>query len=217
MSTTQIIWTVVIAVAAYFIGGLSPALLISRTVAGKDIREIGSGNAGATNVMRSMGVRYGILTFGLDVLKGVVPTLVALLCIDRHTAYAPSFPYAPYAAYLAGFMVIVGHTFPLLLGFRGGKGVATSAGMFFVLQPLVTAVLLLLALGIMFATAYVSLGSVVSFALMPFTGFLIPAVGWHFGVFSLFVAVLVLWKHRENIERLIKGTENRIDPKKLKK
>jgi acyl phosphate:glycerol-3-phosphate acyltransferase len=215
MNTTQIILTVVIAVAAYFIGGLSPALLISRTVTGKDIRETGSGNAGATNVMRSIGVRYGLLTFLLDVLKGVIPTLIAKLCIDQFAHY--STPNASYAAYLAGFMVILGHTFPLLLGFRGGKGVATSAGMFFVLQPLVTAVLLLLALGLMFATAYVSLGSVVSFALMPFSGFLIPAVGWPFGVFSLFVATLVLWKHRENIERLIKGTENRIDPKKLKK
>lgn len=214
MSTTQIIWTVVIAIASYFIGGLSPALLISRTVAGKDIRESGSGNAGATNVMRFLGVRYGLLTFILDVLKGVIPTLIAKLCIDQHADYAS---YASYAAYLAGFMVIIGHTFPVFLGFRGGKGVSSAAGMFFVLQPLVTAVLLLLALGLMFATAYVSLGSVVSFALMPVSGFLIPAVGWHFGVFSLCVSALVLWKHRENIIRLIKGTENRIDPKKLKR
>lgn len=214
MNNSQIIWTVVIAVAAYFIGGLSPAMLISRTVTGRDIRETGSGNAGATNVMRSIGVRAGLLTFGLDVLKGVAPTLAAMLIVDQHAAYAS---YASYAAYLAGIMVILGHTFPVFLGFRGGKGVATAAGMFFVLQPLVTAVLLLLALGLMFATAYVSLGSVVSFALMPFAGFLIPAVGWHFGVYALCVAVLVLWKHRENIERLIRGTENRIDPKKLKK
>jgi glycerol-3-phosphate acyltransferase PlsY len=214
MSTTQIIWTVAIAVAAYFIGGLSPALLISRTVAGKDIRDTGSGNAGATNVMRFLGVRYGILTFALDVVKGVAPTLVAKLCIDQFAPYAAT---ASYAAYIAGFMVILGHTYPLMLGFRGGKGVATSLGMLFVIQPIATAALLVLALGIMFITGLVSLGSVVSTALIPVSGFLIPAIGTPFGVFGLFVAALVLWKHRENIERLIKGTENRIDPKKLKR
>ena len=126
MNTTQIWLTVLIAVAAYFIGGLSPAVLISRLVSGKDIRETGSGNAGATNVMRSLGVQYGILTFVLDVLKGVIPTLIAKFCIDQYAHY--SAPNASYAAYLVGFMVILGHTFPLLLGFRGGKGVATSLG-----------------------------------------------------------------------------------------
>ncbi len=214
MNTEQIIWTIVIAIAAYFIGGLSPAMLISRAIAGKDIRETGSGNAGATNVMRVLGVRAGILTFALDVLKGLAPTLVAKLCIDANADYAS---YASYAAYLAGFMVILGHTYPLLLGFRGGKGVATSLGMLFVIQPIATAVLLLIALGLMFMTGLVSLGSIVSTALIPVSGFLIPAVGWRFGVFGLFVAALVLWKHRENIERLIKGTENKIDPKKLKR
>ena len=214
MNSTQIVLTVVIAVAAYFFGGLSPAMLISRTVTGRDIRETGSGNAGATNVMRSIGVRAGLLTFLLDVLKGVAPTLVAMLVVDRSTTFGLS---TPYAAYLAGFMVILGHTFPMLLGFRGGKGVATSLGMFFVLQPLATVVLLLFALGLMFATGYVSLGSVASIALVPICGFLIPGIGWQFGVFGLFVASLILWKHRENIERLIRGTENKIDPKKLKK
>jgi acyl phosphate:glycerol-3-phosphate acyltransferase len=214
MNTTQIVWTVLLAIAAYFIGGLSPALFISKSVTGKDIRDTGSGNAGATNVMRSLGVRYGILTFGLDVLKGVVPTLIAKLCIDQYTTYAP---FASYAAYLVGFMVILGHIFPVFLKFRGGKGVATSLGMLFVIQPLLTAVLLLIALGIMFASGLVSLGSVVSTVLIPVSGFIIPAIGWHFGIFGLFVAALVLWKHRENIERLIKGTENKIDPKKLKR
>lgn len=210
MNETQIMLTIVIAVAAYFIGGLSPAMLICRLTTGKDIRETGSGNAGATNVLRSIGVRAGLLTFVLDVLKGVLPTLIAKLVIAN--------PYGVYAAYLAGFMVILGHAFPMLLGFRGGKGVATSLGMLFVLQPLATAVLLFLALGLMFATGYVSLGSIVSIILVPAAGFLIPQVGgWQFGVFGLCVAALVLWKHRENIERLIKGTENKIDPKKLKK
>jgi len=209
MNTTQIIFTVVIAVAAYFIGGLSPAVLISKMVSGRDIRETGSGNAGAANVMRNLGVRYGVLTGFLDVLKGIVPPLVAILCVAA--------PYGVYAAYLAGFMVVLGHSFPLLLGFKGGKGVATTLGMLFVIQPLVAAALLLLALGIMFATGLVSLGSVISTALIPVSGFLIPAVGWQFGVFGLFVAALILWKHRENIGRLLKGTETKIDPKKLKR
>jgi glycerol-3-phosphate acyltransferase PlsY len=214
MNTLQIILTIVIAIASYFMGGLSPAVLISRLASGRDIRETGSGNAGAANVMRNLGVRLGILTFSLDVLKGVVPALVAKLCIDQHTDYAS---YASYAAYLAGLMVILGHTFPVFLNFKGGKGVSTTVGMLFVIQPLLTAVLLLFALAIMFATGYVSLGSVVSAALIPVAGFLIPSLGWHFGIFGLCVAALLLWNHRENIDRLFKGTENRIDPKKLKR
>lgn len=217
MNTTQIVVTVVIAVASYFIGGLSPAILISKLASGRDIREVGSGNAGATNVLRNLGVRLGILTFVLDVAKGVVPTLAAMLLVDRHAAYAASVPFTPYAAYLAGFMVIVGHTFPVLLGFRGGKGVSTTVGILFVLQPVLTAVLLLLALSLIFATGFVSLGSVVSAALVPVGGFLIPIVGWQFGIFGLCVALLLIWNHRENIDRLFKGTENRIDPKKLKR
>jgi glycerol-3-phosphate acyltransferase PlsY len=148
------------------------------------------------------------------VAKGVVPALVAKLCIDQFATYYPD---ASYAAYLAGFMVILGHTFPVFLKFKGGKGVSTTVGMLFVIQPLLTAVLLLFALAIMFATGYVSLGSVVSAALIPVAGFIIPALGWHFGIFGLCVAALLLWNHRENIDRLFKGTENRIDPKKLKR
>jgi len=216
MNTMQVVLTLLIAVAAYFIGGLSPALLIGKLASGKDIRETGSGNAGATNVMRTLGVRLGILTFVLDVLKGVAPALAAKLLIDQQMSYY-TLDQASYAAYLAGFMVILGHTFPLFLKFRGGKGVATTVGMLFVIQPVLTAALLLLALAIMFATGIVSLGSVISAALIPISGFLIPSIGWHFGVFGLFVAALLLWNHRVNIDRILKGTENRIDPKKLKR
>jgi glycerol-3-phosphate acyltransferase PlsY len=214
MNTTQIILTVVIAVASYFVGGLSPAILIGKLTNGRDIREVGSGNAGATNVLRSLGVRLGLLTFVLDVAKGVVPTLAARLIVDQFAAY---YPEASYAAYLAGFMVILGHTFPVLLKFRGGKGVSTTVGILFVIQPVLTAALLLLALAIMVATGFVSLGSMVSAVLIPVAGFLIPQVGWHFGIFGLCVALLLIWNHRENIDRLFKGTENKIDPKKLKR
>jgi glycerol-3-phosphate acyltransferase PlsY len=221
MNTTQIVFTVVIAVASYFIGGLSPALLLSKLTSGRDIRQVGSGNAGAANVFRNLGVRLGILTFVLDIAKGVIPTLIARLCIDQFATYYPG---ACYAAYLAGGMVVLGHTFPVFLGFKGGKGVSTTVGMLFVIQPVLTAVLLLFAFSLIFATGIVSLGSIVCAVLIPVAGFLIPALGFHvsdmglpFVIFGLCIALLIVWNHRENIDRLLKGTETRIDPKKLKR
>ena len=208
MNTQQVILIIGIAIASYFIGGLSPAIFLSKLVTGNDIRESGSGNAGATNMLRHVGVRAGLLTFILDVLKGVIPTLLAMLIFNR---------FAPYAAYAAGLFVVVGHIFPVFLGFRGGKGVATSFGVLLVLQPLLSVVLVLVAFAIMFATGYVSLGSIVAAALFPICSYLIAPIGWQFATFSLVVCGLMIFMHRENIKRLIKGTENKIDPKKLKR
>ena len=205
MNSRQIIITVLVAIAAYFIGGLSPAVFISKKVTGNDIRNSGSGNAGATNIMRHIGVRLGVLTFVLDVLKGALPTLLAMLLVGR------------YAAYVVGLAVVLGHVFPVFLGFKGGKGVATSFGMLLMLQPLLAVVLVLLALAIMFATRIVSLGAIIAVTLFPVCGLLIPGGGWEFAVFSLLVCGLIIFKHRENIVRIFKGTENKIDPKKLKR
>ena len=194
-----------IAIACYFIGGLSPAIFLSKLVTGKDIRESGSGNAGATNMLRNVGVRAGVLTFTLDVIKGVVPTLAVLLIFGRHAAYA------------AGLALVVGHNFPVLLGFRGGKGVATTFGVLLVLQPILSVILVLVAFAIIFATGYVSLGSIIGSILFPVCGFLIPIIGVGFAWFSVAMAALLLFMHRENIVRLLKGCENKIDPKKLKR
>ena len=204
MNAQQILTLVGIAVVSYFIGGLSPAVFLSRKLTGKDIRDSGSGNAGATNMLRHVGVRMGVITFILDVLKGVVPTRLALLLVGR------------YAAYAAGMAVIIGHIFPVFLRFKGGKGVATAFGMLVVLQPLLSVVLVLVAFAIMFATRMVSLGSVVAAALFPICSFLIPVIPNDFAWFSLIACALVIYKHKENIVRIFKGTENRIDPSKLK-
>jgi acyl phosphate:glycerol-3-phosphate acyltransferase len=205
MNTTQILLTVGIAIVSYFIGGLSPAVFLSRKVTGKDIRASGSGNAGASNMLRNVGVKMGILTFSLDVLKGVVPTLLALLLVGQ------------YAGYAAGLAVVLGHIYPAFLGFKGGKGVATSFGMLLVLQPLLSIILVLVAFAIMFTTRMISLGSIIAAALYPVCGFLIPSIGWQFAAFSLIACGLIIIKHKENIVRIFNGTETRIDPKKLKR
>ena len=205
MSTMQIIWTVLLTIGAYFLGGLSPAVILSTRLKGEDIRKKGSGNAGSTNMLRNHGIRMGALTFALDLIKGVIPALLALLWLG------------PVAAFFASIAVVIGHIFPVLLGFRGGKGVATAIGVLLVLQPILTLIVLVLAVGLVAITGYVSLGSILGISIFPFCGFLIPLVGWQFGIFSLVLALLVLWKHKENIERLLKHQENKMEWRKLKK
>ena len=204
-TTTKILIAALIAVVSYLIGGLNPAVFLSKKLTGSDIRESGSGNAGATNMLRTVGVRMGIITFALDVLKGVIPTLLALVLAGNYGAFA------------AGGAVVLGHIFPAFLGFKGGKGVATALGVLLVVSPVITAILLAVAALIMLITGLISLGSIIGVLLVPTTIFIVTPTDWKTGLFSLVIALLIVWKHRENIVRLIRGTENRIDPKKLKR
>lgn len=205
MSTAQIVWTIVAVVAAYLLGGLSPAVLLSTRLTGEDIRQKGSGNAGSTNMLRNHGIRMGVLTFALDTLKGVVPALLALLLLGRVPAYFVS------------LAVVLGHIFPVFLGFRGGKGVATTFGVLVVLQPILTLIVFVVALALIALTGYVSVGSILGVLALPVCGFVLPVIGWQFGLFSLALAALILWMHRENIKRLMKKQENKLDWTKIKK
>ena len=205
MNTPQIVWTIVAAAAAYLFGGLSPAVMLSRSLTGEDIRQKGSGNAGSTNMLRNHGIRMGALTFVLDTLKGVLPALLALLLLGRVPAY------------IVSIAVVVGHIFPVFLGFRGGKGVATTFGVLVVLQPIPALIVFLLAVALIALTGYVSVGSIFGVLMFPILGFTLPFIGWQFGLFGLVIAAIILWKHKENIERLIKRQENKLDWKKIKK
>lgn len=190
-------------VLGYLLGSLSFATILVRLATGSDIRKEGSGNAGATNVLRSHGKGLGLAVALLDIGKGALAVwLVRLVTGDSRYAAA------------AGVAAVLGHVFPLFYGFRGGKGVATAVGAFLALAPYATLVCVVVFLVIVAATRYVSLGSVVSVALLP------PVAGLLFHarepvvVAGSAVAVLVTFKHIGNLKRLAAGTESRLGRKK---
>ena len=189
----------VLVIVAYLLGSISFAVLLVRASTGRDIRAEGSGNAGATNVLRSHGKKLALLVALLDVAKGVAAVLLMRLVTSN-----------PRWAAAAGFAAIVGHVFPLFYGFRGGKGVATAVGAFLALSPLAVLVTLALFVAIVAATRYVSLGSIVAFALLP------PIAGLFFHAPRAVVtaagmtALLILFKHLPNLKRLARGEEGKL-------
>jgi glycerol-3-phosphate acyltransferase PlsY len=189
-------------VAGYLLGSVSFAVLLVRLVAGRDIRAEGSGNAGATNVLRSHGKRLAAVVALLDIAKGAAAVfLVRLVTADPRYAAA------------AGFAAILGHVFPVFYGFRGGKGVATAVGAFLVLAPAALLTCLGMFVLIVAATRYVSLGSVVAMVLLP------PVAGLMFHapravvVAAAATAVLILFKHLGNLKRLAAGRERKLGQK----
>ncbi|MDB6154022.1 MAG: acyl-phosphate glycerol 3-phosphate acyltransferase [Chthoniobacteraceae bacterium] len=202
-------------VIAYFLGSIPFGLIIARTQ-GIDIREHGSRNIGATNVWRVLGKKWGLITFILDVLKGVVAVLLAKW-IAAHV-----FPIAnqdlTFAGITAALGCIIGHTFPVWLGFKGGKGVATSLGVILGMMPLASLIVLAI-WGLVFKTTrYVSLASIAGAVALPVVVMallLLPLPnalglhGWGNFYFACAAALLVIRRHRENITRLVEGTENR--------
>jgi glycerol-3-phosphate acyltransferase PlsY len=198
-------WLLTIAIA-YLLGSIPFGYLLVRTFRKEDIRTIGSGNIGATNVARSGAKGLGILTLVLDALKGFLAVVIA-----QHLAPRVGFPAGYDLAVVAGVAVVIGHCFPVWLGFRGGKGVATALGVFFALVPL-TVVLYVLAvfLLIFLLTRYVSLSSILAAAAFPL--FAIPNAAQRTPIIVagyIFIPLLVILKHHGNIRRLLAGTESR--------
>lgn len=192
---------IVICVAAYSCGSIPFGLLLGRLLGGTDVRKTGSGNIGATNVARSAGWSAGILTLVLDAAKGAAPAWLARHYFPDHAAFQ----------ILAGLAALAGHCFPLWLKFRGGKGVATAAGVFGVLcPPAAVAAFLVFALVVGF-WRYVSLASISAAAAMPLLVYFLWAP--HFAppasisAGSLAAAMLIIYKHDANLQRLFEGTE----------
>jgi glycerol-3-phosphate acyltransferase PlsY len=204
---------ILLIVCAYLAGSVPFAYLVAKAVGGIDIREVGSGNVGATNVGRALGRGWAILVFSLDVLKGLLPTLAALLA---HGSRIGGQALPPGAA-LTALAAVAGHNWPIFLGFKGGKGMATSCGVFLALFPLG----LLIALGVWVATTaitrYVSVGSMVAALTLLACALLLGHDPFGAGKFltalAAATAVLSVARHRSNIARLIRGTENRIGRK----
>ena len=199
---------VLVGLVAYLIGSISFAIIFSKKFAGFDVRERGSNNAGTTNVLRTVGKKAAALTLICDILKGVVAVLLAMLASNIWQEADGEL-----LKYLAGLMAIIGHTFPVYYGFKGGKGVATSLGVLLVVNPQIGIICLVFALIIMIATRMVSLGSVLAATLFPIlTVFMVDSFGAK--VISILIALLVIFNHRSNIKRLKNGTENKISFKK---
>lgn len=187
------------AVIAYLLGSVSFSYLITKMVLKDDIRKHGSGNAGATNTLRVIGLGPAIAVLLLDVLKGVAAVWIAVWLGQPQWGLA-----------LAGLLAIVGHNWPIFFGFRGGKGVATTIGVFATLFLLPSIYAGILAILLIVITRYVSLGSLLFVVAAPIFSFFFGANPIFYGCTGLLIALLSFWRHRANIARLIQGTENKI-------
>jgi glycerol-3-phosphate acyltransferase PlsY len=193
------------ALAAYLVGSLSFAVIVSRAMGLSDPRTYGSGNPGATNVLRSGSKAAAILTLGLDALKGFAPVLLAVRLGPRYGVGEGTVALVALAAFL-------GHLYPVFFHFRGGKGVATAAGTLFGIDPLLGAATLATWLIIAAFFRYSSLASIVAAVFAPFWQLLTDGNGpVAFALIAM--ALLLLWRHEANIKRLFAGTENRLGGK----
>jgi glycerol-3-phosphate acyltransferase PlsY len=185
--------------ASYFIGAIPNSYLAGRLFMGIDLREHGSGNLGATNVWRTLGPKFAIPVGILDSAKGAVPVLfIAPLASD-----------ARLFALACGIMAVVGHVFSIFVGFKGGKGVATAAGVMLGLTPLAVLVTTIVWLVLVWTTGYSSLGSIVAAAILPLAAWLLHPADRDLVWVQALVALAIIWFHRANIRRLLAGTESR--------
>jgi len=208
----DIILLIAVTIIGYLLGSINSAVLVSKTLYGQDIRKMGSGNAGTTNVLRVYGKSAALLTFIGDLIKGIIAVLIAkYIAPDNHVVLA---------MILAGAAAVVGHNWPLYFGFKGGKGVLTTLAIMLFIAPLPALVALGFFLIIVAITRYISLGSIIAAFSLPVTVFFLGdglgvASGFsEYFFFSLFIAALLIIRHHANISRLIKGTESKLGEKK---
>lgn len=216
------------AIAAYLLGSIPFGLLIARAH-GKDLRSIGSGNIGATNVSRALGRKWAYVCFFLDVLKGLIPTLAAMYIAGPQANLSSTEKIITLWLWLAvGCAAIAGHIFPLYIRFKGGKGVATSFGVALGIWPYYTicaAIAMTTWLTVVLIWRYVSLASIVASAAFPITltFAIMLAKQWHFAalwpllVIAVAIPLMVTIRHRQNIKRILAGTESKIRQGKARK
>ena len=188
--------SVIVFMLSYLLGSIPMGLLLTRVAGRGDLRKVGSGNIGATNVMRVGGLRMAGLVWLLDMAKAVAAVWIGVWILGWGVAV------------WCGFAAIVGHCFPIWLRFRGGKGISCMFGVLLAVSPLSFVVCGVEWLIVALSSGFSSLGAIVAMCLMPLLGFAICGfVGWPF----LAIAVLCLWRHRENIMRLVSGKESKIE------
>jgi len=192
---------------SYLIGSIPSGFLLTKYVMKTDVREYGSGNIGATNVARVMGLKSGILVAVFDILKGYIGVMIGQMIIgDAATVYI----------LLVAVAAIAGHDWSIFMGFTGGKGVATTFGVILRLYPIAFLVYALIWLILVLTTRYVSLGSIIGSMSLPFVIYFSGFSGANI-FFGVLLSLFVLYTHRANIQRLLNGEENRMDPDKLGK
>ncbi len=193
-----------IVICSYLSGNISVSRIIAKSKH-DDITKRGSGNPGSTNVLRSYGLKWGILNLVLDMLKAIIPCLIVLLVTNNIML-----------VYIAGLSVTIGHVFPIVFKFKGGKGIATLIGVFSVTNPIATLIVFFVAFLLFLVCKYMSVASFLCITVLCITeGFkaktLLAPDRWVVLIILFVIAVLTFWSHRSNIKRLILGKENKID------
>lgn len=193
-------------IIAYLLGSISFSYEIAKRIKKIDIRNHGSGNAGATNTLRVLGIGPAILVLALDIAKGIVAVLIA-----KYLGVSP------WAVAFTGLLAILGHNWPIYYGFRGGKGVATTIGVFAILNFLPTLIAGVITIIIIAITRYVSLGSLVLMILTPILTIFIGHYPMSYTYVDFVIMILAIIRHRANIQRLLTGKENKIGQKTKEK
>lgn len=199
---TILIKVVIAAVVAYLIGSIPTGYIVVKSATGQDIRQVGSGSTGATNVKRVMGKKWFFIVLLLDALKGAIPVMIANFVTYLHSN-------SGLTAVVAAACVLLGHSKSIYLGFTGGKSVASGVGTILALSPTVGLSIAVIWAIITYASKYVSLGSIIALALSPILMFLFnqPIA---YVIYCVIGAIYVIYLHRENIKRLLAGTENKV-------
>lgn len=201
---------IIVSVLAYLIGSISFSVIFSKKIAGFDVRTKGSGNAGTTNMLREVGKKAALITLICDILKGIVAVLLAIFI--GNVAKEENLNLL---VQLSAIMVILGHTFPVFFGFKGGKGIATGLGVALLINWQIGMISLVFALVLIAVTRMVSVGSCAVAILYPILTIFVPDnfivnQGTKYIWYSLIISAVILFNHRANIKRLINGTENKI-------
>ena len=185
-------------VASYLIGSIPNGLILGKAIWGVDLRKHGSNNIGATNAWRIIGKKAGVSIFLLDMVKGVIGAGLGIFYVG-----------SPLAGVLCGILAVIGHSWSIFLGFKGGKSVSTGLGVLMMLMPKVAFIVFLVWLAVVFVTQYVSLGSIIGAALVPVLAYIFSMPMEYF-VFGVLAAVFIIYRHKANIDRLLHGRENKI-------
>lgn len=220
----NVLFSIVLAAAiGYFLGSINFSIIIVKLMQGRDIRDMGSRNAGLTNTLRCAGKTCAALTLIGDMLKGIVAVLISRGMCDLLNAGMNPGDDTHYIGYIAGLCAIIGHVFPIYYGFKGGKGVLVGASSFIAVDFKVFIALILIFIVMLLITKYVSLSSIIGTSYCPLATLLMSWIvnGDGFGrsflymILSLPMAAMIIWMHRSNIERLMNGTESKFTFNKL--
>jgi len=203
----ELLLSLLIAVIGYLLGCFSTGITISR-MQGVDIRTKGSKNTGATNVLRVLGVKSGVATFIGDIIKASLAVWIGYFILPGKT-----FGIDRFGMMLGGFAAVIGHNWPVFYGFKGGKGVACSAAVIFFVDTLCALPAIAAALGIIAITRYISVGSMTLLFVFTVVVCIARWGQWALCLFAFILLVLCVWRHRANIGRLLKGTENKLGQK----